>query len=252
MISLQNICKSFGDNSVLKGINLSVKKGEVMVVLGPSGSGKTTMLRCINFLEHADSGTITVGDLRIDCKSATKKDILNIRRKTAMVFQHYNLFNNKTVLQNVMEGLVVVKKVNPVEAKDISMKYLEKVGLVEKANVYPSSLSGGQQQRVGIARALALNPEVILFDEPTSALDPELVGEVLDVIKKVAGEGITMIVVTHEMQFAKEVSNHVVFMDGGVVVEEGKPDDIFCNAHEERTRKFLQRLNYNQAAAVTA
>jgi L-cystine transport system ATP-binding protein len=252
MISLKKITKNFGDNNVLNGIDLSVNKGEVVVVLGPSGSGKTTMLRCINFLERADGGSITVGDLNIDCKTATKKDILNIRRKTAMVFQHYNLFNNKTVLQNVTEGLIVVKKINPFEAKDISMTYLEKVGLVEKANVYPSALSGGQQQRVGIARALALNPEVILFDEPTSALDPELVGEVLDVIKKVAVEGITMIVVTHEMQFAKEVSDHVVFMDSGVVVEEGKPEDIFGNAREERTRKFLKRLNYNNVTSAIA
>lgn len=250
MIHLKNIRKSFGDNHVLRGIDITVKKGEVMVVLGPSGSGKTTMLRCINFLEHADAGTINISDLSVECRSASKADILSMRRKTAMVFQHYNLFNNKTVVQNVMEGLVVVKKMKAPEAREISMNFLDRVGLADKADVYPSRLSGGQQQRVGIARALALNPEVILFDEPTSALDPELVGEVLDVIKMVAQAGITMIVVTHEMQFAREVSNHVVFMDGGVVVEEGRPDEIFGHPKEERTRQFLNRLNYDLVANI--
>lgn len=249
MITLTNVCKKFGDNEVLKGIDITVKKGDVVVVLGPSGSGKTTMLRCINFLEHADEGEISVGDLEVKCKSASKQQILGLRRRTAMVFQHYNLFNNKTVLQNVMEGLIVVQKMKPAEARERSMYYLEKVGLSEKIDVYPSRLSGGQQQRVGIARALALNPEVILFDEPTSALDPELVGEVLDVIKKVAKEGITMIVVTHEMQFAREVSNHVVFMDGGVVVEEGTPDEVFGSPKNERTKQFLNRLNYDVVPA---
>ncbi len=250
MIRLENICKSFGSNHVLKGINLTVKKGEVMVVLGPSGSGKTTMLRCINFLERADAGTVTIGNLSLKCRSASKADILSMRRKTAMVFQHYNLFNNKTVIQNVMEGLIVVKKKKSSEAREISMDLLNKVGLADKADVYPCRLSGGQQQRVGIARALALNPEVILFDEPTSALDPELVGDVLDVIKMVAQSGITMIVVTHEMQFAREVSDHVVFMDGGVVVEEGRPNEIFTHPKEERTKQFLNRLNYDLVANI--
>ncbi|SFJ77050.1 amino acid ABC transporter ATP-binding protein [Thermoflavimicrobium dichotomicum] len=242
MIRLKNIKKSFGKQMVLKGIDLTVEKGEVVVILGPSGSGKTTLLRCINFLERADSGAITIGDLSVDCHRATKKEILALRRKTAMVFQHYNLFKHKTVLENVMEGLVVVQKWPVERAKERSLQILEKVGLSQQIDMYPSQLSGGQQQRVGIARALALNPEVILFDEPTSALDPELVGEVLSVIQKIAREGITMIVVTHEMGFARDISDHVVFMDNGVVVEEGKPNEIFHAPKEERTKQFLKRI----------
>lgn len=242
MIQLKNIHKSFGKESVLQGINITVDKGDVVVILGPSGSGKTTLLRCINFLERANDGEITIGDFSVDCNRVSKKEILALRRKTAMVFQHYNLFKNKTVLENVMEGLVVVQKLPPKEARERSLQMLEKVGLSHKKDEYPSQLSGGQQQRVGIARALALNPEVILFDEPTSALDPELVGEVLSVIKKIAREGITMIVVTHEIGFAREVSNHVVFMDQGIIVEEGKPNEIFQAPKEERTRQFLKRV----------
>ncbi|GGG77299.1 MULTISPECIES: amino acid ABC transporter ATP-binding protein [Paenibacillus] len=242
MIKLSRISKSFGKNQVLKDITLSVEKGEVVVILGPSGSGKTTLLRCLNYLERPNDGTIAIGDYTVDCKHAGKKDIHQLRQKSAMVFQHYNLFKHKTALENVMEGLVIVQKLPKEEARKRSVEVLEKVGLGAKLDAYPSQLSGGQQQRVGIARALALNPEVILFDEPTSALDPELVGEVLDVIRKIANEGITMIVVTHEMSFAREVSNHVVFMDGGVIVEEGKPNELFGAPKEERTKQFLKRI----------
>lgn len=242
MIEIKGIHKKFGKNEVLKGVDVKVNKGEVVVILGPSGSGKTTLLRCINFLEKADDGELTVGKKKVSFKHANKKDILDIRRQTAMVFQSYNLFNNKTALENVMEGLIIARKVPRKEAEEISKKVLEKVGLGDKYNFYPSQLSGGQQQRVGIARALALNPEVILFDEPTSALDPELVGEVLSVMKNVAKEGITMIVVTHEMSFASDIASRVIFMDGGVVVEEGTPKEIFSTPKEDRTKQFLKRI----------
>jgi len=242
MIEIKGIHKAFGKNEVLKGVDVKVNKGEVVVILGPSGSGKTTLLRCVNFLEKADDGELTIGETHIDFKHASKKDILGIRRQTAMVFQTYNLFNNKTALENVMEGLVTARKVPRNEAEKLSLKMLDKVGLSDKYNAYPNQLSGGQQQRVGIARALALNPEVILFDEPTSALDPETVGEVLTVMKKVAREGMTMIVVTHEMSFANEIASRVIFMDGGVVVEEGTPQEIFTHPKEERTKLFLKRI----------
>lgn len=242
MIELSHISKSFGRQEVLRDISLSVKTGEVVVILGPSGSGKTTLLRCVNYLEKPFGGTIAVGDFRLDCSHAKRGDILKLRRKTAMVFQQYNLFRHKTALENVMEALLVVKKMPAAEARARSAALLDKVGLGDKLNEYPSRLSGGQQQRVGIARALALEPEVILFDEPTSALDPERVGEVLEVIRDIAREGITMIVVTHEMGFARDVANRVVFMDGGVIVEEGTPDDVFQRPREERTKQFLRRI----------
>jgi L-cystine transport system ATP-binding protein len=242
MIHLSNITKSFGRNQVLKGINLTVNKGEVVAILGPSGSGKTTLLRCLNYLEKPNDGAIMIDNFRVDCKKASKKEIHLLRQKTAMVFQQYNLFRHKTALENVMEGLLIVKKVPKDEARSISVELLQKVGLGEKLDAYPSQLSGGQQQRVGIARALALNPAVILFDEPTSALDPELVGEVLAVIRKIAKEGITMIIVTHEMTFAQDVASHVVFMDEGVIVEEGKPNELFNRPKEERTKQFLSRI----------
>ncbi|RKN80493.1 amino acid ABC transporter ATP-binding protein [Paenibacillus ginsengarvi] len=249
MIAISNITKSFGRHQVLKGIDLSVSTGEVVAILGPSGSGKTTLLRCLNYLERPDNGSIAIGDFAVDCKRAGKKDILRLRRKSAMVFQQYNLFKHKTALENVMEGLLVVQKQPKEEAKARSIALLSKVGLGSKLDAYPSELSGGQQQRVGIARALALNPEVILFDEPTSALDPELVGEVLAVIRSIAKEGITMIIVTHEMGFAQDVASHVVFMDGGVIVEQGKPSELFRAPKEERTKQFLNRirpeLNYS-------
>jgi len=242
LIEIKGVHKSFGKNEVLKGVDIKVNKGEVVVILGPSGSGKTTLLRCINFLEKADSGEISIGNTNVRSKHATKKEILGIRKQTAMVFQCYNLFNNKTALENVMEGLMIPRKISKQQAEEISKKTLDKVGLSDKYNFYPSELSGGQQQRVGIARALVLNPEVILFDEPTSALDPELVGEVLSVMKDVARDGITMIVVTHEMSFASDIANRVIFMDGGVIVEEGSPKEIFSRPKEERTKQFLKRI----------
>lgn len=250
MIKLEHVKKSFGKQTVLKDVSLEVKNGEVVVILGPSGSGKTTFLRCINFLEKADSGTLEMDELKIDLKKASKKSIWAVRRKTAFVFQNYGLFANKTALQNVMEGLTIVQKKSKEEARKLAEEALDWVGVLDKKDSYPSALSGGQQQRVGIARALALKPDVILFDEPTSALDPELVGDTLAVIKKVAKTGITMIVVTHEMSFAEEVADKVVFMDGGVVVEEGTPKEVFTNPKEERTKKFLSRILSQNAAYV--
>ncbi len=242
MLEIKNIHKSFGKNEILKGVDLKIDKGDVVVILGPSGSGKTTLLRCINFLERADQGTASFGEVNVDLKTASKKEVLAIRKKTAFVFQNYNLFNNKTALENVAEGLIIGRKVPKQEAYEISKKALDKVGLSEKYDSYPSQLSGGQQQRVGIARAVALNPDIILFDEPTSALDPELVGEVLQVMKDIAKEGTTMLVVTHEMGFAKDVANKVIFMDGGNIIEEGTPHEIFVTPKEERTRRFLRRV----------
>lgn len=242
MIEVKNIKKEFGKHLVLKDVSVKVEDGQVVVILGPSGSGKTTLLRCINFLENADSGRLTIGDTEVDLKRAGKKEILNIRRKTAFVFQNYNLFANKTAIENVMEGLVTARRVPKAKAREQAEEALNWVGLSDRYDYYPSQLSGGQQQRVGIARAFVLDPEVILFDEPTSALDPELVGETLDIIKRVAEKGITMIVVTHEMSFAQDVADKVIFMDGGVVVEEGTPEAIFSNPKEERTRQFLSRI----------
>lgn len=242
MIEIKNIHKAYGKNKVLRGVDIKVEKGDVVVILGSSGSGKTTLLRCINFLEKADEGEIRINDRQVKFKNASKKEILDIRKKTAFVFQNYNLFNNKTALENVTEGLIVARKIPKKEAEERAKDTLDKVGLSQKYDSYPSQLSGGQQQRVGIARALVLNPEVILFDEPTSALDPELIGEALAVIKKVAKEGITMIVVTHEMSFASDVANHVIFMDEGVIVEEGTPNEIFTHPKEERTIQFLKRI----------
>ena len=242
MIEVNNVKKSFGKSEVLKGVSVQVEDGEVVVILGPSGSGKTTLLRCLNFLETADSGELSMGNLSVNLKKANKKQILHIRRKMAFVFQNYNLFANKTALENVMEGLVTARKLPRDKAREQAKEALDWVGLSDKYDYYPSRLSGGQQQRVGIARAFVLNPEVILFDEPTSALDPELVGETLDLIKRVAQKGITMIVVTHEMSFAQDVADKVIFMDEGVVVEEGSPAQIFSRPREERTRQFLSRI----------
>lgn len=242
MLEIKNVHKSFGKNIVLKGVDLKIDRGDVVVILGPSGSGKTTLLRCINFLEKADQGQAIFGDIQVDLHRATRKQIHTIRKKTAFVFQNYNLFNNKTALENVTEGLIIGRKVPKEEAIEIGKKALDKVGLSEKYNAYPSELSGGQQQRVGIARAVALNPDIILFDEPTSALDPELVGEVLAVMKKIAKEGTTMLVVTHEMSFAQNVATRVIFMDGGVIVEEAPPKEFFTRPKEERTKQFLKRV----------
>lgn len=242
MLEIKNVHKSFGHNQVLKGVDINIEKGDVAVILGPSGSGKTTLLRCINFLEKADEGTLSFDDIHLDLKHATKKEIYGVRKKTAFVFQNYNLFANKTALENVMEGLVVARKIPKDEAREIAKRALDKVGLSNRYDFFPCQLSGGQQQRVGIARATAFNPEVILFDEPTSALDPELIGEVLDVMKELAKEGTTMVVVTHEMKFAQEVSNKVIFMDGGVIVEQGTSKEIFQQPKELRTKQFLRRF----------
>lgn len=221
---------------------LSKSKGDVVAILGPSGSGKTTFLRCLNFLERADSGQMVLGDIFTDFEHPTKGEISSVRRHTAFVFQNYCLFANKTALENVMEGLTIARKMPKKQAEEIARDCLMKVGLAERCNFYPSQLSGGQQQRVGIARAMAVKPDVILFDEPTSALDPELIDEVLEVMKKLADEGVTMIVVTHEMRFARNVANHVVFMAGGVVVEDGTPEEIFEHPKEERTKQFIGRI----------
>ena len=242
MLKITDVHKSFGKNEILKGVNLTVEKGDVVVILGPSGSGKTTLLRTIDFLETADKGELEFDDIKTSLAHAHKNTILNVRRKTGFVYQNYNLFANKTALENVMEGLVTARKIPKEQAKEIAEKALDKVGMLDRKDYYPSQLSGGQQQRVGSARAIAPNPDVVLFDEPTSALDPELVGEVLGVIKELAREGTTMIVVTHEMSFAEEVASQVIFMDGGVVVEKGTSREIFRNPKEERTRQFLQRI----------
>ena len=243
VLEIKDIHKSFGSLNVLNGVNLSVHKGDVIAILGPSGSGKTTLLRCINFLETADQGTMVFDEKEYDLASMHKNDIRDIRKKTGFVFQNYNLFANKTALQNVMLGLTSARKVDKKQAEKIGLEMLRKVGMEDRALHYPSQLSGGQQQRVAIARALATNPEIIYFDEPTSALDPELIGEVLNVMRELANEGMTMIVVTHEMSFAKEVSNHVIFMEGGKIIEQGISKEFFENPKQERTREFLRLEN---------
>ena len=243
VLEIKDIHKSFGSLNVLNGVNLSVHKGDVIAILGPSGSGKTTLLRCINFLETADQGTMMFDEKEYDLASMHKNDIRDIRKKTGFVFQNYNLFANKTALQNVMLGLTSARKMDKKQAEKIGLEMLRKVGMEDRASHYPSQLSGGQQQRVAIARALATNPEIIYFDEPTSALDPELIGEVLNVMRELANEGMTMIVVTHEMSFAKEVSNHVIFMEGGKIIEQGISKEFFENPKQERTREFLRLEN---------
>lgn len=243
VLEIKDIHKSFGSLNVLNGVNLSVHKGDVIAILGPSGSGKTTLLRCINFLETADQGTMVFDEKEYDLASMHKNDIRDIRKKTGFVFQNYNLFANKTALQNVMLGLTSARKMDKKQAEKIGLEMLRKVGMEDRASHYPSQLSGGQQQRVAIARALATNPEIIYFDEPTSALDPELIGEVLNVMRELAKEGMTMIVVTHEMSFAKEVSNHVIFMEGGKIIEQGTSKEFFENPKQERTREFLRLEN---------
>ncbi|HZG79697.1 MAG TPA: amino acid ABC transporter ATP-binding protein [Brevibacillus sp.] len=239
MIRVKNLKKSFGEVEVLKDINLDVKKGEVVVLIGASGSGKSTLIRCINFLEIKNGGDIFIEGKSIDPK---KDDLSKVRQKVGMVFQHFNLFPHKTVLENVIEAPLIVRKMNKEEAKKEAMQLLKKVGLEEKADVYPSALSGGQKQRVAIARSLAMKPEIMLFDEPTSALDPELVGEVLETMKQLAREGMTMIIVTHEMGFAKDVADWVAFMDKGKILELAAPHEIFNHPKEERTREFLTRV----------
>ena len=234
---------------VLQGVDLTVEKGDVVAILGPSGSGKTTLLRCLNFLETADAGQLVLDGETFDLAHAGRADIARLRKKTAFVFQNYNLFRNKTALQNVTEGLIVARRMPREQADAIGRRMLEKVGLADRADYYPRQLSGGQQQRVAIARAIAYNPEVVLFDEPTSALDPQMVGEVLEVMRKLAKEGLTMIIVTHEMAFARDVSTHVVYMANGVIVEEGTPADIFANPQREQTMEFLGRFMHEKIYA---
>lgn len=248
MLEIRNIRKSFDGQEILKGVDIQVDKGDVVTILGPSGSGKTTLLRCINFLEKPDEGTMVFDGDYLDLGAVHKKDMAKIRKKTAFVFQNYNLFRNKTALENVTEGLIIARRMPKAKAVLIGKKALDKVGLSDRYDYYPDQLSGGQQQRVGIARAIATEPELILFDEPTSALDPELIGEVLEVMKQLAAEGMTMLVVTHEMNFARNVGTKVMFMDKGVVVEENTPKEFFENPKEERTRQFLGVMNWNVSA----
>ena len=242
MLKLRNIQKSFGNLEILKGVDLEVDPGDVVAILGPSGSGKTTLLRCVNFLETADAGTLEFDGETFELNRMQKKDIARLRKKTAFVFQNYNLFLNKTALQNVTEGLTVGRGMDKAQAEEIGRRMLKKVGMDDRSDYFPSQLSGGQQQRVAIARALAVQPEIIYFDEPTSALDPELTGEVLAVMRQLAEDGMTMLVVTHEMGFARHVSNKVVFMEQGVVVEAGSSQEIFEHPQEERTRAFLRTV----------
>jgi ABC-type polar amino acid transport system ATPase subunit len=239
MITCKNVIKTFGNLEVLKGVDLHVSQGEVVVIIGPSGSGKSTFLRCMNHLESIDGGSITINGKMVENKEAA---LNKLRQDIGMVFQQFNLFPHMTVLQNIMEAPVLLKKVTKAEAKEKGIQLLKKVGLEEKADEYPNRLSGGQKQRVAIARALAMEPTIMLFDEPTSALDPELVGEVLAVMKQLAKEGMTMVVVTHEMGFAKEVADRVIFMDGGNIIEQGIPEDIFVNPKHDRTKEFLGHI----------
>ena len=248
MLEVTNIQKTFGSTPVLRGVDVSVEKGDVVAILGPSGSGKTTLLRCINFLENADGGTMRFDGETFQFGHVSKKDVARLRRKTAFVFQNYNLFRNKTALQNVTEGLIVARRMPKAQAVEIGRRMLDKVGLSDRCDHYPSQLSGGQQQRVAIARALATDPEIIFFDEPTSALDPELIGEVLSVMRQLAAEGMTMLVVTHEMGFARNVSNRVIFMEDGRVVESGDSKAFFAHPREERTRAFLRTINGGENA----
>ena len=250
MLEIKNIRKSFDGTEVLGGVDIHVDQGDVVAILGPSGSGKTTLLRCINFLETADAGTLVFDGERFEFDSISKKEIAGLRKKTAFVFQNYNLFRNKTALQNVTEGLVVARKMPKQQAVEIGKQALDKVGLSDRYDYYPNQLSGGQQQRVAIARALATNPEIIYFDEPTSALDPELTGEVLAVMRQLADEGMTMLVVTHEMSFARTVSNKVVFMENGAVIESGDSRTFFENPQEARTKEFLRTIN--ESAGLTS
>ncbi|MED3688378.1 amino acid ABC transporter ATP-binding protein [Peribacillus butanolivorans] len=244
MINIKNLHKSFGDLEVLKGIDLEVEQGKVIVLIGPSGSGKTTFLRCLNLLEVPTDGTIEIDQKLMEFKKpVSKRSITSFRSLTGMVFQNYNLFPHKTAVENVMEGPIIVKNIPKQKAKEKAKALLTKVGLGDKVDFYPFQLSGGQQQRVGIARALAMEPKVMLFDEPTSALDPELVGDVLQVMKDLAKEErMTMVVVTHEMRFARDVADEVIFMDEGKIMERGTPEQIFTNPKEERTRRFLNMI----------
>lgn len=243
LVTIRNVRKSFGDHVVLHDVNLDVAEGSVTVLIGPSGSGKTTLLRCLNGLEKPEAGTVTVNDVTIDfSKRHTREQFAALRAQSGMVFQAHNLFPHRTALENVTEGPIYVQRQSPQQARADGLALLDQVGLAAKANAYPSELSGGQQQRVGIARALALRPKLILFDEPTSALDPETVGDVLVVMRDLAKEGWTMVVVTHEIRFAEQVADHVAFLDGGVIVEEGPPGQVLADPKQPRTRQFLKRV----------
>ncbi|MDD2958728.1 MAG: amino acid ABC transporter ATP-binding protein [Lachnospiraceae bacterium] len=243
MIEITNLKKKFRDNIVLDGINMKIQKGDVVGIIGPSGTGKSTLLRCINQLEQPEQGKIQMDGKEIDLSRKNKKEILELRKNTGMVFQKFNLFEKKTALENVMEGLLVVQKKSREDAKKAAQEQLERVGMAAWANHYPRHLSGGQQQRVAIARALAMKPSLLLLDEPTSALDPELVGEVLETIKKVAEEGFTMLLVSHEMNFIRHVSNRVIFLDGGKIVEDGTPRQVFEHPVNQRTVEFFTKMN---------
>lgn len=243
MIKIENLKKSYGNNIVLDGINLEIEKGDVIGIIGPSGTGKSTLLRCLNQLEIPEEGTILLNDRLINLSKKNRKDSLELCRRTGMVFQKFNLFEKKTALENVMEGLIVVNKIKKEEARKIAIEELKKVGMLPWANHYPSQLSGGQQQRVAIARAIAMKPELLLLDEPTSALDPELIGEVLEVIKNLAAEGFTMLLVSHEMNFIKKVSSKVIFLDKGKIVEKGTPKEVFDYPKNERAREFFAKMN---------
>jgi putative amino-acid transport system ATP-binding protein len=242
MIELRGLVKRFGGTAVLNGIDLTIRQGERIVVIGPSGTGKSTLLRCINFLDRADAGVLRIGDLTVDVARATRAQILAARRCTAFVFQNYALFANRTARGNITEALVTVKGLSRAEANARADSILRDIGLSDKADAYPASLSGGQQQRVGIGRALALDAQLILFDEPTSALDPEWVGEVLDLMRRIAQERQTMLIVTHEMQFAREIADRVIFMEGGRIVEQGPPSELFDAPRDPRTQAFLRRV----------
>ncbi len=242
MIKLESLSKHFGKAVVLDGIDLAIEEGEIVVIIGPSGTGKSTLLRCVNFLEQPTKGTMTVGDLTVDVNRASRADILSMRRRTAFVFQNYALFSNKTALQNIAERLLVVDRWPKEKAYQRAREILDRIGLADKADAYPASMSGGQQQRVGIGLAMATAAEVILFDEPTSSLDPEWVEEVLGLMKQLASERQTMMVVTHEMSFARDVADRVIFIDGGRIVEQGPPSEIFHNPKDPRTKDFLKKI----------
>lgn len=240
MIEIKGLCKKFGNQQVLDHIDLKIEKGKVVVVIGPSGTGKSTLLRCINVLEKPEEGHIRLEGFEADFSAISKQDIQTLRSRTSMVFQNSNLYRNKTALQNITTPLILVKKIKREEAERTGVELLAKVGMLEKKDAYPETLSGGEKQRVGIARAMAVNPDIILFDEPTSALDPELVNEVLDVIRELARQHTTMLIVTHEMKFARSVADEIVFMEGGHIVEQAPPEKIFSNPQKERTRQFIQ------------